>query len=172
MEHIEWADKKRRSTGSRKSSAPLLSSSASAREYRRREKELLVYHRRSAEEREAAAERNRLHRLALELDAAAGLEELGHGMVYSPANRHVMSEITTSVQPTQPNQPRVYGSTAEEAVKYPGRLAFDPLFVPKKRGVHASCCHVVQDKERHPRVCKEGVQQHELQETVMCFLSV
>jgi hypothetical protein len=54
-------------------------------------------------------------------------------MVYSPANRHVMSEITTSVQPTQPNQPRVYGSTAEEAVKYPGRLAFDPLFVPKKK---------------------------------------
>jgi hypothetical protein len=110
-----------------------LSSSASAREYRRREKDLLVYHKRSAEEREAAAERNRLHRLALELDAAAGLEELGHGMVYSPTNRHVMSEITTSAQPTQPKQPRVYASTADEDVKYPGRLAFDPLFVPKKK---------------------------------------
>jgi hypothetical protein len=115
-----------------------LSSSSSAREYRTREKEVLVYHKRSAEEREATAERNRLHRLALELDVAAGLEGLGHGMVYSPANRHVMSEITTSVQPTQPNQPRLYGSPADEVVKYPGRLAFDPFFVPKKRGFHAS----------------------------------
>ncbi|KAM0896282.1 hypothetical protein ACQ4PT_023296 [Festuca glaucescens] len=81
MEHIVWSDKKRRSTGSRRSSVPRLSSSSSAREYATREKEVLVYHRRSAEEREAAAERNRLHRLAVQMDAAAGLEELGHGMI-------------------------------------------------------------------------------------------
>jgi hypothetical protein len=152
MEHIVWSDKKRRSTGSRRSSIPRLSSSSSAREYRTREKEVLVYHKRSAEEREATAERNRLHRLAIEVDVAAGLEELGHGMVYSPANRHVMFGIPTSLQTTQPNQPRVYGSTAVEAATYTEKLPFYPYFVPKKRGVHDSCCHVVQDQERHPRV--------------------
>jgi hypothetical protein len=162
MEHIVWSDKKRRSTGSRRSSIPRLSSSSSAREYRTREKEVLVYHRRSAEEREATTERNRLHRLAVEMDAVAGLEDLGHGMMYSLANRHVMSEIPSSLQTNQPNQPRVYGSTAVEAATYPGRLPFNPYFVPKKSGVHDSCCHAVQDQERHPRVCKEGGQQHEL----------
>jgi hypothetical protein len=53
-------------------------------------------------------------------------------MMYSLANRHVMSEIPSSLQTNQPNQPRVYGSTAVEAATYPGRLPFDPYFVPKR----------------------------------------
>jgi hypothetical protein len=159
MEHIVWSDKQRRNTGSRRSSVSRLSSSSSAREYATREKEVLVYHKRSDEEREASTERNRLRRLAVEMDVVAGLEELGHGMMYSLANKHVMSKIPSSLQT---NQPRVYGSTAVEAATYPGRLPFNPYFVPKKSGVHDSCCHAVQDQERHPRVCKEGGQQHEL----------
>jgi hypothetical protein len=117
----------RRISGPRLSSSSRLSSSA--REVATSEREVVVYQRRSAEEREPAAERNKLHRLAREMDAATGLEQLGHSMVYVLANRHVMYELPSLVQT---KHPRVYGYSAFEDARYPGALLFNRYCIPRK----------------------------------------
>jgi hypothetical protein len=90
----------RRISGPRLSSSSRLSSSA--KEVATREKEVVVYQRRSTEKTEPTAERNKLHRLAREMDATAGLEQLVHSMVYVLANRHVMSELPNLVHTKHP----------------------------------------------------------------------